>query len=122
MRLEDHMDLAITALPGCCQRGANLGGMMSVVINHAHPSGLAAQLEAAVHPAKVLERGTDLLDLDIEANSHRNCRRGIQNIVRTGHVETELAKVLCTVGYVEMADGPALTGIKRRLANLDLKV
>ena len=122
MRLEDHVDLAITALPGCGQRGANLGGMMSVVVKHTHPGGLATPLETAFHSPEILERGTNLLDLDVEANSNRNRRRGIQNVVYARHVETELTKILATVRYVETADGLFLAGIERRLANLDLKI
>ena len=46
------MDLVETALPRRCQGGTNLGGMMSVVIDYAHPVSAANYLEAAIYASQ----------------------------------------------------------------------
>ena len=92
MRLKDHVDLAKAALPGSRQRGANLGGMMAVVVDYADPRGLAAQLETPVHAAEFLQGHANVIRLDIEADSHRNGRRRVQNVVRARHVQAELTQ------------------------------
>ena len=91
MRLKDHVDFAESALPRSRQGGANLGGMVAVVVDYADTRGLAAQLEAPVHAAKFFQRHADVICLDIESDSHRNGRGCVQNVVRTGHVQAKLA-------------------------------
>src|SRR5579864_9409811 len=59
MRLEDDMDLLEAALPRRRQRRLDLGGMMAVVVDHAHAGNASAQLEPAVDAAELVERRAD---------------------------------------------------------------
>ncbi len=81
MRLEDDVHTLKSALSGCSESGANLGRMVSVVVNDADAGGLAAKLEAAVYAAEVVECRADIVGRDIERGAYRNCRGRIQNIV-----------------------------------------
>ncbi len=53
VRLEDDVNLAVRALARRRQRGANLGGVVAVIVHHRDAARLAALLEAPVHAAKV---------------------------------------------------------------------
>jgi hypothetical protein len=53
VRLKDDMDALVAALAGGGQGGANLGGVVAVVVHHGDAARLAALLEAAVDAAKV---------------------------------------------------------------------
>ena len=64
VRLKYDMDFAEATLPGRRQRGANFGGMVAVVIDHADPGGLASQLESSVHTAEVFESAADVVGLE----------------------------------------------------------
>ena len=93
MRLEYDVDFAEAALPRGRKRGTNLGGMMAVVINHADARGLASQLEPAIHAAEVLESDADVVGADVETDSDRDGCGRIQDVMHSGHVQTEFAEV-----------------------------
>src|SRR6266576_1367801 len=99
MRLKDHVDLAKAALPGCGQRGLDFGGMVAVVVDHANASDLAAQLETTVDTAKVFQRGVDVFDAEVQADADRNCGRGVENVVQSGHMQHEFAEILTAVAH-----------------------
>jgi hypothetical protein len=56
VRLEYNVDLAESALAGGGEGGADLGGMVAVVVDHAYAGGRASQLESAIDSAEVFER------------------------------------------------------------------
>jgi hypothetical protein len=96
--------LAEAALPGSRQRGASLGRMMAVVIDHAYPGGLAPQLEAPVHPAEIFKGCADVIGFYVETDSHRDGCSGIQNVMHSRHVQPEFAEIAIGVGRTKMAD------------------
>src|SRR5947209_9395688 len=51
VRLEDHVNPVEAALAGSREGGANLGGMVSVIINHADVGHAALELKPAVYSA-----------------------------------------------------------------------
>ena len=87
--LEDDVDLPVAALARRGQRGANLRGMVAVVVHHRNAARLAALLEAPVHAAKVAEPLGNLFrrNLKLVRDGHRG--RGVQHIVASGHVQLE---------------------------------
>jgi hypothetical protein len=56
VRLEYNVDLAESALAGGGEGGADLGGVVAVVVDHAYARACASQLESAIHAAEVFER------------------------------------------------------------------
>ena len=59
--LEDDVNLPVAALAGRGEGGANLGGMVAVIVHHGDAARLAAQLKAPVHAAKMIEALGNLL-------------------------------------------------------------
>ena len=86
---------------------------MSVIVNHADPSNRTFELEAAIHAAKTVKRGTDLLHWNIERGSDRNRCRRIQHIVRARHVQGELAELFLFIGNLKTGER-AVSGSRRR--------
>src|SRR5271169_757983 len=99
MGLKNDVDLAEIALASCGQSSPNLSGMVAVIIDYADSAGFAAQLETPVDTAEAFERGANLLGWDAETGAHRDCRRGIQHIVRARNVKAEFAKILAALDY-----------------------
>src|SRR5437660_10348213 len=103
MRLEDHMNLAKAALPGRGKRGANLRRMVTVVIDYADPSNLAAQLKETFHAVKGFEFRANLADLDIQADPYGNRRRSYMHDVVSWHTQSQVSTVGATVAFVVAA-------------------
>ena len=86
MRLKHHQHA--TAEPACRgERGANLGGMMPVVVDHAHASRFAARLEAAAHAAEPRQRLGDQREAHLDLETDRDRRQRVQHVVVAGHVQ-----------------------------------
>jgi len=67
VRLKDHVDALESALARRSQSGANLRGMMAVVVDYAYAARPAFVLEAAIHTGKVLQPFTDAVRRNIPA-------------------------------------------------------
>src|SRR5262249_19210871 len=67
VRLEDDVDVLEPALAGSRQGGADLSGMVAVVVNHAHARGMSTQLETAVHSAGTLSTLTEPITRSVHA-------------------------------------------------------
>src|ERR1700730_7993425 len=87
--LKYHVDFAEAALAGGSQCGANLRGMMAVVINHADAGYLSAQLKTAVHATKIFQGGADVIGLDVEGDSDRDGRGSVESVMHARHVQAE---------------------------------
>src|SRR5258708_33683326 len=74
MRLEDCVDALESTLARCRESGADLRGMMAVIVNHADAGGRALELEAAINAAKVFQGLADLVERNIKAYSHPDRR------------------------------------------------
>ena len=92
VRLKDHVNVPVSALAGGSKRGANLGGMMAVVVNHGNAAHYAFTLEAPVDAAIVVEPFGDLLrrNFKLARNGHGGCR--VQNVVTAGNMQFKRAE------------------------------
>ncbi len=89
VRLEDDVNLAAAARARSGQRGANLGGMVAVVVDNRHAARLAALLEAPVDAAKVAETLGNFSGCDLKLPRNGDGGRGVEHIVPAGHVQLE---------------------------------
>ena len=69
------------------QRGADLFGMMAVVVDHEHPTLLALHLEAAMDAAELLESAAGTAEGDLELRRRRERRQGVERVMPSGHVQ-----------------------------------
>ena len=90
VRLKDDVDLAEAALPRRRQRGANLGGMMAVVVDHGDAVGAALELEAAIHAVEVGQAFADLVDRNVQSNADGDGGSGVAHVVLAGNVQLEI--------------------------------
>src|SRR5580698_1708231 len=86
------MDTAARALPCRGERGANLSGMVAIVVDHRNAARRSALLEAPIDTAKVGEALGNLLRCDIKlARNSYGCSR-VQYIVPARNVQLEWAE------------------------------
>src|SRR4051812_50172064 len=91
-RLEEDVDAAETAQPGAVERGADLGGVMAVVVDDGDALLLAADLETAIDTAERGERLADDVGLDLEFHGDRDGGHRVQDVVAAGDAEVEAAE------------------------------
>ena len=108
------MNLAKDALFRCRQRGPDLRGMMTIIVNHADSSRPPAQLESPVNPAKLVETRADCVHFYIQSHSYRDCRRSIEYVVHAWHMQGELAQIFFLITHVKSAQGLAFNSHTRR--------
>src|SRR6185312_17557933 len=70
-----------------------LGGVMSVIVHHAHPSHRAADLKAAIHAGEAGDGGTDQLQVAAQQQTDGDGGGGVEHVVQTGAGKPELAQV-----------------------------
>ena len=118
----DDVYLLEAALPRGRKRGTNLGGMMPIVINYADARSLTPQLEPAIHAAEALETNPDLVGADVESDSDRDGCGSVQDVMHSGHVQTEFAEVAFSVGHAKMTDWLPIIRLECGFTQLDLKI
>ena len=101
MRLEGDDQPAPEALAGGAQRGADLLGMVTVVVHHQDVLLLALHLEAAVDAAELLERVGREPPRDAEIVRDGDGGEGVQRVVASRHAEAHRAEPLAVVPDVE---------------------
>ncbi len=87
VRLKDNVDLPVAAFARSGEGGADLGGVVAVVVHDGNAADLAVALEAAIDSAKVADAFGDLRRIDLELVSDRHGRCGIENVVAAGDVQ-----------------------------------
>ncbi len=121
MRLEDCVDTLESALARCRESGADLRGMMAVIVNHADAGGRALELEAAINAAKVFQSFADLIGSNIQTNTDGDRGRGVQHVVVARDLKMKAAQRFAAVLHgevrVTLVVGCAVDG-----AGLDAKV
>src|SRR4051794_6685366 len=85
MRLKNDMNAFEAALPCGGESGADLCGVMSVIVNDADSANLAFELEAAIDSTKFFERATDVVWLHVEADADGDGSSRVQNVVHAGN-------------------------------------
>ena len=90
--LEDDVNLAVAALAGGGKGGANLGGVMAVVVDDGDAAGGAAKLKAPVDAAEVTEALGNFVGGNFKLAGDGDGGGGVEHIVASGNVELEGAE------------------------------
>jgi len=101
VRLEDDMNVLVAALAGCGQCGANLGGMVAVIVDDGDAARLATQLETPVHAAKVAEAFCDLVRCNTELMGDGYSGGGVEDVVAAGDIQFKRPKQPCGSGHLK---------------------
>ena len=86
VRLEDDMNAAKTALASGGEGGADLGGMVAVVVDNGDAVHAALELKAAVDPVVFCQAIPDFFDRDVESDADGDGSGGVANVVFAGNV------------------------------------
>src|ERR1035437_10085251 len=116
MRLEQHVNAPEPAQAGAVERGADLGGVVSVIVHHGDAAFLAAQLEAAIDAAEGSQPFADGVGLDFEFHGDGDGGHGIEHVVAAGDAQREPAEIGGAIADTELADKRAADDI----AGLDI--
>ena len=83
----------IPARAGGGESGANLRGMMAVIVDHGHAALRAAHLKSPVDATESCQRLANRLDRNLEFQADSDRGGGVQHVVRAGDVQVEAAQV-----------------------------
>ena len=75
------MHTAVEPRLGGGEGGADLGGVMAVVVHHEHAPRLAPDLEAALHAREAGERLLDSVERHLEVEPHRDGGERVEHVV-----------------------------------------
>src|SRR5712672_2603442 len=104
MRLKEHQEAIELAATGCFERGANLGGVMAVVVNHGDVVDHSLDVKAAADAGKLNETFANQVGWNIQVKRDRGSRSGVANIVHAGRMrQPEDAEVFALVGQAKLA-------------------
>ena len=87
MGLEDDVDLAVSALPRGGQRGANFGGMMAVVVDHADAGSLSLATGSGGRRRESSPARCESGRADVKADADGDRGGGIQHVVHAGNMQ-----------------------------------
>ena len=76
------------------ERGADLGGMMAVVVNHGDAAGLAAHLKPAIDAGIAGDGFANRFQLDVQLQAHRDGGRGVEHVVNAGHAQMKRSQIV----------------------------
>ena len=79
--LEEDVDLAVAALAGGGEGGANFGGMVAVVVDHGDAAGGATKLKAPINSSEVIEARGDLIGGNFKLAGDGNGGGGVEDVV-----------------------------------------
>ena len=96
MRLEDGEYAAEIAEFGGRERGADLGGMMAVVVDHRDTARLAASLESAIDAGVGSDPLTNRIERDVEFQADGDGRGGVQHVVHAWNAQVKFAEIVAT--------------------------
>src|SRR5262249_31535992 len=99
MRLEDDVNLEVSALARSSQRGTNFRWVMCVIVDDGYADSLTAKLETTVNAAESLKRFTDIGHGNIESNTDGNSSARVESVVQPRDVQVEFAEVFISELY-----------------------
>ena len=82
MRLKQHEDAFESALTGRFQGGANLCGVVAVIINDSDAADFSLALKATLDPAEIREPGGNMFRRDAKLNADGNGGGGISQVMQ----------------------------------------
>src|SRR5688572_12296732 len=92
--LERHDEAAVEPGARRTERGADLLGVMPVVVDEQHALLVAAHLEAPVHAAELFQRVGDDAPRDVELVGHRERGERVEGVVRARDLQAHGAELL----------------------------
>src|SRR2546423_9092200 len=92
VRLEDHEQAAVPELSRRLDGGANLGGMVAVVVVHGGALEQAEQLQPAMRSREMLERNGDLLEVDADLERHSRGAGRVLDVVPAALAQVDAAE------------------------------
>src|SRR5271156_1138199 len=87
MRLKNNVDVAVVAVPRGAESGANLSGVVSVVVDDGDAVDTAFELETPVDTAKVLYPLRDGLGLDLQLVGDGHGGGRVEDVVCSGDMQ-----------------------------------
>src|SRR5579872_177264 len=106
MRLKNHMDTFVSTLPRSVEGGLDFRGMVPIIVDHGYAIGFAAHLEAAIDAAKIFETRTDLVRRNLQRDAHGNGCRGVQYVVPSRSIDSELTQRIGTMFNLKTGKRP----------------
>src|SRR5689334_21589358 len=98
MRLEHDNDPSIDAGTRGSDDRRDLGGMVSVVVDHHHAVLFASLLESAIGAAEFLQRRSDALERHASLESYGDGAESVQKVVPARHPEPQTSQLRrCTI-------------------------
>ena len=82
----------MAALAGGGEGGANLGGVVAIVVNHGDAADGAAELKAAVDSSEMTQALGDLLGRNFKLAGNGDSGGGVEYVVSTGNVKLKGAE------------------------------
>src|SRR5437879_11716720 len=84
LRLKDGDEPGLEANLGGGQRRADLGGMVTVIVDDGHAARLTAYLEAALHAGETGQRLLDRVERNLEIEPDADGREGREEVCAVG--------------------------------------
>src|SRR5690242_1060970 len=104
MRLEKHQQSLIAAAASGCERGADFGRMMTVVVDQSNAREIAAHFEAAPYSGEFRKSRANEVGGNIERKSDSGCSRGIAHVVNARRRrKMKYAEVVAAICKAEVA-------------------
>ena len=118
------MNFAKATLPRRRQRRLNFGGMVAVIVDHTHSGCAPAQLKTPVNATELIKPGPDCFHFNIKADTDRNRRSSIQNVVHSRYMQGKLAQIFLAITHAKAAQWLALNSQARgrTIFQLDQKI
>src|SRR5437667_165332 len=106
MRLKYGDEPTLEASLGGGQRRADLGGMVTVIVDDGHAARLAAYLEASLHAGETGQRLLDRVERNLEIEPDADGGEGIEDVVAAGNLQRTLTEPRPAMDDVEAAGQP----------------
>src|SRR5437879_6607068 len=103
LRLKDGDEPGLEANLGGGQRRADLGGMVTVIVDDGHAARLAEYLEAALHAGETGQRLLDRVERNLEIEPDADGGEGIEDVVAAGNLQRRLTEPGPAMDDVETA-------------------
>src|SRR5262249_56900673 len=100
--LEHRDDPAIEPGLGSGQGGADLRGVMAIVVHHEDTGSFALDLEATLHAREAGERLLDTLEWHLEVEADPDGGQGVEHVVAARDLDADLTQDLAPVEHLEL--------------------
>src|SRR5262249_23624662 len=106
MRLEHGDEPTVEASLGGGQRRADLGRMVTIIVDDGHPARLAAYLEAALDAGETGQRLLHRMERNLEIEPEADGGERVEDVVPAGNLQRAFAELLSAMDDLEAAGQP----------------